>query len=378
MFKSVNREKTSCYKYDAIDGNYVSFFIADSDYKTPKKIKDALIKRANHQVYGYTFIDDEYYEKIINWVKRQYGYDIKKFNIIPSSGIVNSLYYALLMLKDKSNSVVIQTPVYNQFPGLIKKAGFKKVENKLINNKGYFKMDLEGLEEIFKKGTRILILCSPHNPVGRVYSYEELEKLVLLCKKYDVYILSDEIHCDIILNGNKFTSLNKFYQMYEKIFVFFSPSKTFNIAGLKASQVIILNKEYNEKYRRIIEDNYFSLSNPFSIEAVKAAYTCDSWLEKQNKHLSHNYEIIKECFEKHPKAVLSKMEATYLAWIDLSYLGKTCETIYDELLERGMLISGGKKYGDECDSYIRLNFACGEEALREGLKIISAYLSEHE
>ncbi len=378
MFKSVNRENTSCYKYDMVEGNYVSFFIADSDYKTPTKIKDALIKRANHQVYGYTFVDDEYYKKIIGWVKRQYGYDVKKCDIIPTSGIVNSLYYALLMLKDKSDSVVIQTPVYNQFYGLIERAGFKKVENKLINDNGYFKMDLEDLENIFKKGAKILILCSPHNPVGRVFSYEELETLVLLCKKYGVYILSDEIHCDIILNDNKFTSLNHFYKTYENIFVFFSPSKTFNIAGLKASQVIILNKEYNLKYRKIIEDNYFSLSNPFSLEAVKAAYTCDNWLTEQNKHLSNNYKTIKECFKKHPKAILSKMEATYLAWLDLSYLNKSCETIYEELLERGMLISGGKKYGEFCEGFIRLNFACGEEELKEGLKIISSYLNEHD
>lgn len=378
MFKSVDRKKTSCYKYDFVEGNYVSFYIADSDYKVPNKIKEALIKRVNHQVYGYTFIDDDYYDIIINWVKKQYGYEIRKRDIIPTSGVVNSLYYALLMLKDKSSSVVIQTPVYNQFYGLVERAGFTLVENKLINDDGYFKMNFEALEDIFESGTRIMILCSPHNPVGRVYSYEELERLVQLAKKYGVFILSDEIHCDIILNGNKFTSINQFYKIYERIFVFTSPSKTFNIAGLKASHAIIINEEYNQRYRDIIENNYFSLSNPFSIEAVKAAYKCHKWLKKQKKHLSKNYKIIKKHFKAHPKAILSKTEATYLAWLDLSYLNKSCETIYEELLKKGILIAGGKSYGEDCESFIRINFACGKKELKAGLAIISEYLKEHD
>ena len=376
MFKSIDRKNTSCYKYDYIEGSYVSFFIADSDYQSPNCIKEALIKRANHPIYGYTFIDDDYYHTVINWVKRQYGYPIEKKDLIPTSGVVNSLFYALLLLKDKSDSVVIQTPVYNQFYGLIESAGFKKVENKLINTNGYFTMDLKGLEDIFKQGTRIMILCSPHNPVGRVYTYKELEALVKLCKKYDVFLLSDEIHCDIILNDHQFISLNHFYNLYENIFVFFSPSKSFNIAGLKTSSTVILNETYNQAYRALIEKHHYGLKNPFSIEGAKAAYTCDDWLKEQNKHLTRNYEIMVDHFKKHPEVILSKMEATYLAWLDLTALDKSCEVMYDELLNRGMLVSGGKKYADYCAGFIRITFACDEMQLRKGLELISAYITD--
>lgn len=374
MFKSVNRLNTSSYKYDHIEGKYISFFIADSDYASPKCITDALIKRAKHPVYGYTYVDEDYYQTIIKWVKDQYHYSMTKADLIPTSGVVNSLFYALLLLKDYSESVVIQTPVYNQFYGLIESAGMKMVESKLINDNGYFKMDLKDLEEKFKAGSKILILCSPHNPVGRVYSYQELEALVLLCKKYDVFILSDEIHCDIILEGNKFISLNHFYKLYEKIFVFFSPSKSFNIAGLKTSSVVILNKSYNQAYRQLIDNHHYGLKNPFSIEGAKAAYTCGDWLALQNKHLSENYQIMKAHFKKHPEVVLSKMEATYLAWLDLSCLDKSCEVMYQELLARGLLVSGGKKYAEYCAGFIRVNFACGKDQLKKGLDIISQYI----
>lgn len=376
MFKSINRKNTSSYKYDHIEGGYLSFFIADSDYASPKCITDALIKRAKHPIYGYTFIDDAYYQSVINWIKRRYHYTIEKHHLIPTSGIVNSLFYALLMLKDYSDSVVIQTPVYNQFYGLIESAGFKMIENKLINNEGYFTMDLQDLEETFKKGTKILILCSPHNPVGRVYTHDELQALVLLAKQYNVYILSDEIHCDIILNGYKFISLNHFYPLYENIITFFSPSKSFNIAGLKTSSTIILNETLNKKYKALIDKHHYGLKNPFSIEGAKAAYTCDQWLDDQNKHLTNNYKIMQEYFKKHKEVVLTKMEATYLAWLDLSCLDKSCEVMYEELLSRGILVSGGKKYADYCEGFIRINFACDEQQLRKGLDIVSEYIED--
>lgn len=375
QFKNLKRKETCCYKYDSIDKKQLPFWIADSDYASPKAIKKALIKRSNHGAYGYSCPGKGYQKIIKDYIKRHYQYDVDENNIVTTNGVVGALFYAIKLLDSYSNSIVIQTPVYHQFYELIDKTGKKLVENKLINDDGYFKINFLELEEIFKK-TKIMILCNPHNPVGRSYSYEELEKLVLLAKKYNVFLLSDEIHCDILLYNNKFTSLNQFYNLYPNIMVFFAPSKAFNVAGLKISNMVTLNDSLAVSYRKLLEENYYPSPNLFALTTIKAAYTKgDDWLIKQNEFLTSNYEYIVNYFkERHQEVVVTKMEATYLAWIDLSYLNKNCEEIYEGLQSVGVLISPGKKYGELCEGFIRFNFACDKKMLKKGLLRISKYL----
>lgn len=377
-FKTVNRKNTNSVKWDMIDGDYVSFSVADSDYLTPKFIVERIQNRLEHGVFGYTFVDDEFYKIVSKWVKRRYHYDLYQDEMVQTSGIVSSLNYAIKMLNDKSDSVVIQTPVYYMFYPLVNNSGKKLKENALINNNGHWEMDLENLEEIFKEGCKIMILCNPHNPVGRTYTKQELLSLVNLAKKYDVYILSDEIHCDFIMDGYEFHSLNTFSNIYDKIMVFFAPSKTFNIAGLKISIVSSKNKQLIELYKNTIEKAYYGTTSLLSIEALKAAYTsCDEWLIKQNEHISNNYNLLVNHFKTHHKDVIvSKNEATYLAWIDLRCLGKTCEELYQDLLKEGVLIAGGLKYAEQCNGFVRLNFACSEEQLLTGLNRITNYINK--
>lgn len=375
QFKNLKRKETCCYKYDSIDKKQLPFWIADSDYASPKAIKNALIKRSNHGAYGYSCPGKKYQKIIKDYIARHYQYEVSENNIVTTNGVVGALFNAIKLLDSYSESIVIQTPVYHQFYDLIKKSGKKLVENKLLNDNGYFKINFLELEDIFKK-TKIMILCNPHNPVGRSYSYEELEKLVLLAKKYHVFLLSDEIHCDILLYDNKFVSLNQFYSLYQNIMVFFAPSKAFNVAGLKISNMVTLNDSLAVSYRKLLEDNYYSTPNLFALTAIKAAYTeGDRYLVKQSKFLTSNYEYLLKYFnKKHDKVIVTKMEATYLAWIDLSYLNKNCEEIYEGLQSVGVLISPGKKYGELCEGFIRFNFACDKKMLKKGLLRISKYL----
>lgn len=379
LFKNLKRKKTNCFKYDSIAKNQLPFWIADSDYASPKAIKKAFLKRSNHGAYGYTCLGKDYYKTIQSFIKRHYHYDLKTENIITTNGVVGALFYALKMLDSYSESVVIQTPAYHNFYEVIAKTGKKLIESKLLNDNGYFKMNFEELEEIFKE-TKIMIVCNPHNPVGRSYSEEELKQLVLLAKKHHVFLLSDEIHCDLLLFDYQFISLNRFYELYSNIMVFFAPSKSFNVAGLKISNMVTLNDSLAISYREILTDNYYPAPNLFALDAIKAAYTkSDSWLKKQSKFLTSNYLYLRDFFEsKHPRVVVSKMEATYLAWIDLSYLNKSCEEIYQGLQDYGVLISPGKKYGRDCEGFIRFNFACDRKMLKKGLKRISKYLMKIE
>lgn len=375
LFKNLKRRNTCCYKYDSIDSNQLPFWIADSDYASPKVVTKALIKRSKHGAYGYSCPGKTYNKVVKEYIKRQYNYDVSENNIQMTNGIVGALFYAIKMLDSYSDSIVIQTPVYHQFYEVIKKSGKKLVENKLLNDNGYFKINFLELEQIFRK-TKIMILCNPHNPVGRSYSYEELEKLVLLAKKHNVFILADEIHCDLMLYQNKFYSLNLFSELYKNIMVFFAPSKAFNVAGLKISNVVSLNDSLMASYKEVLDNYYYPSPNLFALTAIKAAYTKgDDWLVKQSAFLTSNYEDLKTYFEKkHPNVVVTQMEATFLAWLDLSYLNKECEEIYEGLQKVGILISPGKKYGGDCDGFIRFNFACDKKMLNKGLQRITKYL----
>lgn len=374
MFNTVDRKNTQSIKWDQTKKeDCIPFTIADSDYASPKPVIDALNQRVNHGVFGYTYFDEDYYNIIISFVKRHYDYEITINQITTTMGVVGSLYYAIKMLNDKSEGIIIQTPVYNMFYDLIEKANKKVIENKLIEENGYYRMDFDNLEYLFTQGHKIMILCNPHNPVGRVYKDDELKKLVLLAKKYDVHILSDEIHADIILNDNKFISLMKYYDLYENMMVFIAPSKTFNIAGLHISLVITKNYDLMESYKKITDEGYFKNPSLLSITALKAAYKdCDDWMALQNQHLSRNYQIIKDYFHKnHPKVVLSQVEGTYLVWLDMNYLKISCEEATKELMKHHISVGKGTIYSPHSEGYFRLNFACSTDQLKEGLKRLS-------
>lgn len=376
--KKISRKNTDCIKWDMIEDGVLPFSIADSDYPTSKAIVKCLKARAKHPVYGYSFPDEAYFESIVNWNKRRYNYEITKDNIIPTNGVVTSLFYAINFLTDVTKGIIVQTPVYNPFYSVILDNNKKIVENKLIKENNYFTIDFKELDKQLSKN-KILIFCNPQNPTGRVFTYEEVKKVVELAKKHDAYILLDEIYCDIMLNGNEFTSVNRFADKHSKMIVFTSISKSFGLAGLKTSNIIIKDLKLAEAFRQFLQSKHISYGNVFGLKAVKAAYNkSEEWLDKQNRHLSNNYRILSEYFEKnYPKVGVTKAEGTFLAWLDLSFLGLPCEKMQEELAKMGVMINEGKRYSEDCKGYIRFNFACSQKQMLQGLNILGNFIDQN-
>ena len=247
-FNTLNRSNTDSIKWrlaeEKCEGtDCFTFSIADSDYETAPVVKDALLDRVKHGAFGYAGKGNDYEEVIVSWYKDRYLVDITKESIIPAPTVLNALSVAIDCLTEKNDSVIIHTPVYHVFKPVIEHNDRKIVENPLKLDGDYYKIDFDHLENLFKSGIKNFVLCNPHNPVGRVWTKKELDTLVDLAIKYDVLIISDEIHSDIIMPGYKFTSLAKYFNMHDKIIVISAPTKVFNIAGLQIAQMIIENKE---------------------------------------------------------------------------------------------------------------------------------------
>lgn len=381
--KNISRKNTNCVKWDMIEGDkskVVPFSIADSDYPTAKEIVRCIKKRAKHPIYGYSYPVESYYESIINWTARRYNYTIDKDNIIPTNGVVTSLYYAIKHFGKNTESVIIQPPVYNPFYSVILDNDKQVLKNRLLKENNYYTMDYDDLEKHLKSGSKMIIICSPQNPTGRVFTYDELKRVVDLAKKYDAFILSDEIHCDIMLEGNEFVSLNKFADEYNKIIVFTSISKSFGLAGLKTSNVIIKDKKLADSFREFLSHNYISFGNVFGLTAVKSAYNhAEKWLDKQNIHLTQNFKYLKNYLQSnYPKVGITKSEGTFLAWLDLSYLGMSCVKMRESLKEFGIIINEGRRYDEDCKGYIRFNFACSRKQLKLGLEVLGQFLNQFE
>ncbi len=378
-FENLNRMYTKSSKWDMQrikhGEDIIALSVADSDYKTCDKITDAIIKRAEHGAFGYTYCDNEYYEVLINWFKNEYGYNINPESVIITPGILVSLGVVVRVLCDKK--VLINTPVYYRFHNLGKNNNKELVINKLKNNNGEYSIDFVDLENKLKE-VDLYVLCNPHNPVGRVWTYEEIKKIVDLCKKHDVILVSDEIHCDLVLFENKFTSVGKFIDVYDKIIIATAPSKTFNIAGLQLANTIIPNNELLLKVKNELSSLELLGPNLFGIYATITAYKdCKDYLVEQNKHIENNYLLLKDFFNKYiSNAIVSPLEGTYLAWIDMSFTNLSSTKITNELAKYKLIVSDGIIYGTEADKYIRVNLACSKEQLMEGLNRIKNFIDD--
>ncbi len=374
----LDRHNTDSYKWDTLDdSNMLPFWIADSDYKTFEGIKEKIIERANHEAYAYTYASDSYYKAVINWYKDTKNVKLKKEWIVPFSGVVTALYLSVMLYTKKKDYVTISTPVYNPFFDVILGNGRGLLENKLVIDGNTYKIDFDDLDDKLSK-SKMFILCSPHNPVGRCFRVDEIKQIVELCKKHKVILVCDEIHSDIIMNDSKFTSIIEFLDDYNKIIVCTAPSKTFNIAGIQCANIIIKNKTLREKFTNLISAASMSTPNIFALTACKEAYTNGKkWMEEQNRYLTNTRDYVYDFFKKYiPKAKVFKLEATYLMWIDMSYLGLTQDALVDGLKKAGVVINSGTKYSPDYVGYIRLNIACPLEQVKKGLERIRKFVEE--
>lgn len=379
--KIVERRNTSCVKWDAGDKDVLPMWVADMDFEVLPEILEAVKKRAEHGVYGYTLFSDEYYNAVISWVKEKHNWDIKKEWIIYSPGVVTGLNLIVKALNQVGDKVVIQTPVYYPFYRAIENNGFRVLKNPLKFEDGKYKMDFEDLEKKLKdKRVKTLILCSPHNPVGRVWTKDELKRLGDLCLQNGVTIISDEIHSDIIYKENEHTTFASISKEFENnSIVCMSASKTFNLAGLRTSSLIIPNEVLRRKVINVIDSVGNAEPNAFSECATVAAYNYGKqWLSEMIDYLKGNLNFMKEYInENMPYIKVIEPEGTYLAWLDFRALEMEPNELHEFILKKAKVwFDEGYIFGYEGNGFERINLACPRIILKEALERINKAINQ--
>lgn len=385
---SVERRNTRCLKWDALeerfgDPNLVAMWVADMEFKAPKAVSEALVERAEHGVFGYSVTPDSYYEAYFNWQQKRHGIHLEKEWIRFSTGVVQELYNLVNIFTEEEDAVIIITPVYYPFHNAIRDTNRKLVRSELINEDGKYRIDFDDFEkQIAENNVKLFILCSPHNPVGRVWSEEELETVLEICKKHHVFVIADEIHQDIMLGKRKFISaLNVKNRTYrDNLVVVTAPSKTFNLACLLNAHTIIPDEKIREKYDQGIKTINQTEKSLMGQIAAEAAYTHgEEWLESLLEVIRHNFNYLKNELEKHaPKAIVTELEGTYLAWIDLRpYVNceETKEFIQDKC---GLAIDFGEWFSDKCKGFVRLNMATDPKLVELGTQRVITELQKLE
>ncbi|PAV28756.1 cystathionine beta-lyase [Virgibacillus profundi] len=378
-----DRKNTRSVKWDMLEPVFqttdvLPMWVADMDFKAPEAVNDALVKRAQHGIYGYTIIDSDVKGSIVNWADKRHSWKIDQEWLSFSSGVVTSLHMAIQAFTEPNDGILVQTPVYTPFYSVITEHDRKVVRNPLILENNYYQIDFEDFEEKLKQGVKAFILCSPHNPVGRVWKKEELSEMARLCLKYDVLILADEIHCDLVFSENRhipIASLSE--EIADQTITFMAPSKTFNLAGLDASYVITANKEKREKLdAQFGKQGFHNMLNTMGNTALEAAYTHgEAWLEELLAVLKSHQEYVTEMFAAHTKELkVVQAEGTYLLWIDCSELNMDSKELKKFMIEQAKVgLNTGVDYGVEGGAFMRMNIACPRETLEDGVnRIIEA------
>lgn len=388
------RKNTNCVKWDAeppvkVEGDIIPMWVADMDFEAAPFIKEALRKRVEHGVFGYTVVPEVYYKSVCSWFSRRYNWGILPEHIIYTTGVVPAISAVIKALAAPGDKVIIQTPVYNCFFSSIKNNGCEISENPLkyrvADGIGRYEMDFEDLEAKCSDGkAKILLLCNPHNPAGRLWSREELKKVGEICRKHDVTVVSDEIHCELVRPGNKFIPFATASQENGRCCITLnSPSKSFNTAGLQIANIITANDLWRKKIDRAINVNEVCDVNPFGVAGLIAAYgepapddfkgqyrtEGEEWLDRLNEYIAGNYDYLKETVGRElPGFVLTDMEATYLAWLDCGKLkGMSSFDIEKSLLENERVwVNAGSMYGTE--GFVRINLACPRPLFVKGVQ----------
>ena len=390
--KPVVRQGTNCVKWDepssslSHPSSLIPLWVADMDFEAAPAIREALRKRMEHGVFGYTIVPDSYYDSIINWYQRRHQWHIEREWIQYTTGVVPAISAVIKALTMPGEKVLILTPVYNCFFSSIRNNGCEVVESKLkvsSNNTTnesdggqtllHYEVDWEDFESRCKdEKTTVFLLCNPHNPAGRVWTPEELNRMNDICQRNGVCVISDEIHCELVMPGYKFTpfaSINE--DCANNSVICCSPSKSFNTAGLQIANIITQNAEWRRRINRAININEICDVNPFAPVALEAAYNeSEGWIDALNIYLHGNYQSLLSFLAGHlPELKVFQLEGTYLVWVDITATGMDSDTLTEKLLKEGdVWVNSGTMYGSE--GYIRINIATQRERLMEGLRRI--------
>ena len=358
----------------------IPMWVADMDIKAAPEIVESMKKKVEQEIFGYVYRPDSYYKTATEWLKKRFGYEISPSSLIHSPGVVPSMSILVKMLTKNSDKILIQTPVYPPFASAVKDNGRELVENPLIKDeKGYYTIDFEDLEKkLSLDEVKLLILCNPHNPVGRVWKKEELLKMGELCKKYNVRILADEIWRDLIMPGYKHTPMASLSKDIEDITItLFSPTKSFNLAGLQASFATFPRAEERKEFDNILGQMDVKRNNPFSLVAFETAYEkCEDWLEELILHIDGNMQYVVDFIaEKLPEIKVVKPEGTYLMWLDFNGTKIPQDKIQEFLInEAKVAMNDGGSFGSNGKGFARMNVACPRYMVEEAMERIEKAL----
>lgn len=378
--KVIDRRNTKCLKYDfatkrGMPNNLLPLWIADMDFETSSLIQDALRKQVEHGIFGYSEVQEEYFEVVERWMKDHYDWKVNRKWLIKTPGIVFALAMAVKAFTNPGEGVLIQLPVYYPFYEVIEDNGRKVVSNTLFLGKdNRYHIDFEDFErKIIDEKIKLFFLCNPHNPVGRVWSREELERIGDICYKHHVMVVSDEIHADFIFQGKHqvFSNLKKEFE--EITITCTSPSKTFNLAGLQISNIFIANSRIKSLFRSQVNAAGYSQLNLMGLVACEAAYKSgETWYKAMHEYVSDNIKYTESFFKENiPGVTMVNHEGTYLVWIDFRAIGLSADELDDLIINRAKLwLDSGKIFGESGAGFQRINVACPRIVLEEALKRI--------
>lgn len=370
--KTIDRRATNSYKWDSAPEGVLPMWVADMDFRTAPAIIDALQKRVAHGIFGYTRVPDAYYDAVTSWFSRRHGWDIDREWIIYTSGVVPAVSAVIKALTVPGDKVIVQTPVYNCFFSSIRNNGCEIVSNPLRRAADTYEMDFDALERCAADPrAKVMLLCNPHNPAGRVWTPDELTRLGNICLRNGVTVVADEIHCELVYQGFKYTPFASLSDAFlHRSVTCVSPSKAFNIAGLQIANIVAFDNDLRSRIDKAININEVCDVNPFGVAATIAAYNeGEEWLNQLVDYLHGNYEAMAEfCRRELPEFPITRLEGTYLVWMDCSSLGMSSDALEHALLDDARLwLNAGTMYGAEGEGYMRWNIACPRSVMLDGL-----------
>ena len=381
----IDRRHSDSYKYDLREKYFknpdiLPMWVADMDFRTPDFVINAIQKRLQHEILGYSFQPESQYQSVIDWVYRHHQWKIQKSWIGFTPGVVPAISLAVLTFSQPGDKIIIQTPVYFPFYSAVTDHGRQLTLNPLLLENGRYRMDLDNLKSQIDSGAKMLILCSPHNPTGNVWRKEELLELAEVCEKHNILILSDEIHADIVYKGNKHIPVAMLTEeIANRTITLMAPSKTFNFAGLSTSYFIASNHKLFEKMNQAVNKIHLGMGNIFGNVALEAAYReGDEWLSQLIRYLQQNIAFVKDFINSNmPCLELLEPEATFLLWVDFRKTGLDDKTVRKLLLEEAQVgLSNGILFGKDGEGFQRINIGCPRSMLEKGLQQIASSLTK--